>query len=879
MSRWTTLLPASCWAVGTWCAAGAVTALGNGSTGRIGVLPPVWLLVALLAAAWLAVIVGRISADTARPLYLPLFSVLPWLPFPMPAAGLLWVGPFGLALAVVSATGSAVLAWRARRGGAPVPPVSPAITVVALVALFALAAWRMAPVLPGGDEPHYLVITQSLLNDGDLRIEDNHRRREYAAYVNGELRPDYLRRGRDREIYSIHAPGVSALVLPAFAIGGYLGAVLWLCLLSAAGAVATWRAAQTLAGSAQAAWVATAGVVLSAPFFFQAFTIYPDGPAAVVVSVVVWLALVRRPLLDVRTAAACGMLLMVLPWLHTRYAAIAGPLGLVVLARIVWTPGFLRPLLAFVSPAALGGAAWLYYFATIYGVWDPRAPYGHATDMRWGRIPHGVAGLLFDQQYGLLVNAPVFLLAIPGMYSLWRISRRLTCELLLMTAPYVVTVAAFHMWWGGRSTPARFLVPVLLPLALPIAAWWSRNEDRGSRSPAVLLVGISLALTAGLVVFDRGVLAYNSRDGHALWLLAAARPVNLTLALPSLFQAGPAEALRLAAMWAGLGAAACVLVRQLDRRRWRDGAWTTAVGFVGVLYLSAAVSVGWALSPHAGIDAGRGAAWVAAHACRSEGRIVTPAGSQSALAQSVDSGPRSRLSGLVIEDASRRPPRDTGPVWAANDLPPGRYRVVLTSSPGATGTARIALGRPDATIAECQMRDQVPAATGCEIVLPAGAAALFIDADAQLRRTTERLALAVEALGPASDCRMRARRAAANGAGVLYLLDGASFVEPGGLWTAGGASVTLAASARGSGVVRLRVRHGAGAGLVTVRSGAWHAERQLAASESWDVDVPRRPQQHSTTPIEVTTTARFRPSDVDSSNGDHRLLGAWIELL
>ena len=81
----------------------------------------------------------------------------------------------------------------------------------------------MSPRIPGGDEPHYLIITQSLLTDGDLRIEDNHRRREYAAYVDGELKPDYLRRGRDGAIYSIHAPGVSALVLPAFALAGYPG--------------------------------------------------------------------------------------------------------------------------------------------------------------------------------------------------------------------------------------------------------------------------------------------------------------------------------------------------------------------------------------------------------------------------------------------------------------------------------------------------------------------------------------------------------------------------------------------------------------------------------------------------------------------------------
>jgi len=87
-------------------------------------------------------------------------------------------------------------------------------------AIFSLAAWGASPSLPGGDEPHYLVITQSLLRDGDLKIENNHQRGDYRAYFVGDLAPDAVRRGQNGGLYSIHAPGVPALVLPAFAIGG-----------------------------------------------------------------------------------------------------------------------------------------------------------------------------------------------------------------------------------------------------------------------------------------------------------------------------------------------------------------------------------------------------------------------------------------------------------------------------------------------------------------------------------------------------------------------------------------------------------------------------------------------------------------------------------
>ena len=109
--------------------------------------------------------------------------------------------------------------------------------------------------------------------------------------------------------------------------------------------------------------------------------------------------------------------------------------------------------------------------------------------------------------------------------------------------PYVAAVAGFHMWWAGRSSPARFLVPVLLPLALPLAAWWAHATSRTARAVTLVLLAASLCLTAALVLVDHGALLYNSRDGHALWLLAADPSVNLTYALPSLFQGGPGRGL------------------------------------------------------------------------------------------------------------------------------------------------------------------------------------------------------------------------------------------------------------------------------------------------------------------------------------------------
>ena len=97
------------------------------------------------------------------------------------------------------------------------------------------------PLFPGGDEPHYLVITQSLLHDGDLKIENNHRREDYRAYFNGSLKPDYLALGKDGQIYSIHPVGLPVLAMPAFALGGYHGVVAMLVVMAALASALLWQ--------------------------------------------------------------------------------------------------------------------------------------------------------------------------------------------------------------------------------------------------------------------------------------------------------------------------------------------------------------------------------------------------------------------------------------------------------------------------------------------------------------------------------------------------------------------------------------------------------------------------------------------------------------
>ena len=110
-----------------------------------------------------------------------------------------------------------------------------ALSVPALSVAYACAAARVQlEVGAEGDEPHYLMVAESLLRDGDLQLERDYAERRYAAFSRqDELLPHYRVRGKGGEIYSLHAVGLSLLVLPAYALFGYAGASFFMALLLA----------------------------------------------------------------------------------------------------------------------------------------------------------------------------------------------------------------------------------------------------------------------------------------------------------------------------------------------------------------------------------------------------------------------------------------------------------------------------------------------------------------------------------------------------------------------------------------------------------------------------------------------------------------------
>ena len=220
---------------------------------------------------------------------------------------------------------------------------------------------------------------------------------------------------------------------------------------------------------------------------------------------------------------------------------------------------------------AISIAAWFAFFYAIWGTPLPMAPYGSLRETSLLYLRLGAPGLLFDQEYGLLAYAPVYILAGTGLFQMWRAGgelRRQALEITFIFSALLLMVGSFHIWWGGAAAPARPIASGLPLLMLPIAAAFRAAPAGSPRRAAqhlLLWVGVGIAIT--LAIGQNGLLISNSRDGTSALLDFWSPRWDLWSLAPSFVRQQWAIAWLLTTLWFAIaGAAAFMLSRTRSSR-------------------------------------------------------------------------------------------------------------------------------------------------------------------------------------------------------------------------------------------------------------------------------------------------------------------------
>ena len=391
---------------------------------------------------------------------------------------------------------------------------------LAAFALF-LALWprfsgRLNPLT--GDEPFYVMTAISLLEDQDLDESNNYQpvtvqgdSGPFVLYAfdprlnpsdplpvdwNGWASPPRLVGAHaattDKPgLFTKHGIGLSILIAIPWQIAGRFGANLVVMIAASILAGQMFLLGRDSGATVPVSAVVALGLVATIPIGPYALLLFPEIPAALLL------------LYSIRRAAsrnnswwqwlAAGSAVGFLPWLHQRFAPTAVVLSIVVLINVLRSHDLPRNAALSLVPVGVGGFSLLAYNQWLYGTPLQRTE-DHAGFNRLIGTVNGGFGLLLDAQWGLLITAPVFILALAAFPRWQHVNGRLATTVVVSIAPYLIVVAAYKVWWGEWGPPARYLVPIVPLAAGPLAGWLSHSTV-GWRIATYLLWAAGAILT------------------------------------------------------------------------------------------------------------------------------------------------------------------------------------------------------------------------------------------------------------------------------------------------------------------------------------------------------------------------------------------------
>ena len=422
-----------------------------------------------------------------------------------------------------------------------------------------------------GDEPHYLLAAQSVVEDGDLDVQNQYDARAYDEFYPYPLEPHG--EATDGRLHEPHGPGFALLVAPAYWVGGGVGVELFLAALAALAVALAYRLALHVVPDPWAVGGALA-VGVSPPLLAYGSAVYPELAAGAALVGAALLALRLDARISRREAFLCFALLGSLPWLGTKFV----PAGLVVgwfAARALWRARRRTLMVGAVELAAFSVAFYVGINQSIYGGPTPYSADVAGESATDASFPGGyldrayrLVALFIDRDYGLLRWAPVFALAFGGLWLLWRTRRDGVARAVHGVRDIELAASLCAAALGAQLLVAAFLAPTMfgfwfpprhllaaLPLAIPLVAWGLRHAPRAGAALAVLTATASAWLYLDVRLGDGG--------------LAAGRPDApfgpLTEALP-LFDEGAAWPYALA----GIVGIALLALGAREFHRWRE---------------------------------------------------------------------------------------------------------------------------------------------------------------------------------------------------------------------------------------------------------------------------------------------------------------------
>ncbi|MBD3414083.1 MAG: hypothetical protein GF421_06615 [Candidatus Aminicenantes bacterium] len=267
-----------------------------------------------------------------------------------------------------------------------------------------------------GDEPHYLMVAQSLVEDGDFNLENNIKNKTYDKYLPIEI--PFHGKIHQKRYLSYHMPGLSFVMIPFYALfnllGGFIAPALFFRLaasvINAFFALALYSVLriQFPGEKVTGIWLLFVCVY---PLVFHSVHLYPELPAASLLMGAFIFAFGKT-----RNYILSGLFLSLVAWFHVKYYPALLILAICIIIQIIKEKKFTHALRFLLFPLINLGLL-LVFLKTLYNTFNPADIFpgqGYFSAPMILRVKVFLAYFL-DQRDGLLFYSPLFFLFLLGL--------------------------------------------------------------------------------------------------------------------------------------------------------------------------------------------------------------------------------------------------------------------------------------------------------------------------------------------------------------------------------------------------------------------------------------------------------------------------------
>ena len=392
-----------------------------------------------------------------------------------------------------------------------------------------------------GDEPHYLLVTKSIIKDGDLNLANNYINQDYLEFYPGTLRSHAYpgKKGNDY-LYSKHFPALPVLLVPAYMIGEKMSRInaqraedqqfrrrviiffsrLPLCFLTALFGLVFFLLVFDITQRKALSISVWAIFGFTTPIVFYSQLIYPEIPVALI-TIFILRNLVFKKTSRTSRLFLTGAGIAILPWFGIKYIVLSALL-FGVSTTILWKckkiPGSWERIIHTLIPIVVSASLYLFYFWSLWGNFSPVSVYkgisldapsqsGLSSIMRTDFVEFlkRASGYFLDQRVGIFIYSPILILGIAGFFFLFKKKKKESW--LLMTIFFAYGMFSAYYYWGGYCPPGRPLIPVLWISALFLAV--SLDENRTRIRDVIIRVSTALSFLFAWVALKNPWILYH----------------------------------------------------------------------------------------------------------------------------------------------------------------------------------------------------------------------------------------------------------------------------------------------------------------------------------------------------------------------------------